>query len=298
MRIGSQTWATDFADYDNDGDLDCFVMNHYTSSFVMENNGDGTFTDVTATSGLTADDLGLFGIQTVFRDFDNDGFVDLLIAGSAQRLFKNNGDSTFTRVQNPFTSNAMESCAVGDLNADGYLDIYAGYARIFNSPSDIDDVLFMNDGGTNNSFSVLLEGTDSNINGVGARVELHGSWGVQIREVRAGESYGIMNSFRQHFGIGSETTIDSLVVKWPSGTVDELLNPDINAQITLSEGVAVSEPLLLGDVDTNGVVDFNDIPMFVVVLLGNVFQSEADCDESGMVDFNDIPVFVDILLNG
>ena len=54
----------------------------------------------------------------------------------------------------------------------------------------------------------------------------------------------------------------------------------------------------MGDVDTNGVVDFNDIPMFVVVLLGNVFQSEADCDESGMVDFNDIPVFVDILLNG
>ena len=293
LRIGSQTWATDFADYDNDGDLDCFVMNHYTSSFVMENNGDGTFTDVTATSGLTADDLGLFGIQTVFRDFDNDGFVDLLIAGSAQRLFKNNGDSTFTRVQNPFTSNAMESCAVGDLNADGYLDIYAGYARIFNSPSDIDDVLFMNDGGTNNSFSVLLEGTDSNINGVGARVELHGSWGVQIREVRAGESYGIMNSFRQHFGIGSETTIDKLVVKWPSGTVDELLNPGINAQITLSEG---SNPVvLLGDCNLDGNVNFLDISPFINILSTQDFFAQADCNQDGGVNFLDISPFIGIL---
>ena len=57
-------------------------------------------------------------------------------------------------------------------------------------------------------------------------------------------------------------------------------------EFVVVNSVAVSEPILLGDVDTNGVVDFNDIPMFVVVLLGNVFQCEADCDESGMVDFN------------
>ena len=53
----------------------------------------------------------------------------------------------------------------------------------------------------------------------------------------------------------------------------------------------------LGDVDQDGVVDFNDIPAFVSVLLGNLFQCEADCDENGMVDFNDIPAFVDLLLN-
>ena len=53
----------------------------------------------------------------------------------------------------------------------------------------------------------------------------------------------------------------------------------------------------LGDLDRDGFVDFNDIPIFVNVLLGNMFQCEADCDENGIVDFNDIPVFVDILLN-
>ena len=151
----------------------------------------------------------------------------------------------------------------------------------------------MNDGGTNNSFSVLLEGTDSNINGVGARVELHGSWGVQIREVRAGESYGIMNSFRQHFGIGSETTIDKLVVKWPSGTVDELLNPGINAQITLSEG---SNPVvLLGDCNLDGNVNFLDISPFINVLSTQDFFAQADCNQDGGVNFLDISPFIGIL---
>ena len=293
LRFGDQTWATAFADYDNDGDMDCFVMNHYTPSYLMENNGDGTFTDVTATSGMTSGDLNLFGIQSVFRDFDNDGFVDLLLAGSDQRLFKNNGDGTFSRLPNPFTSNAMESYAVGDLNSDGYLDIYAGYANIFNSPSNIADVLFMNDGGTNNFFDVLLEGTDCNANGVGARLELHGPWGTQIREVRSGESYGIMNTLRQHFGIGSATTIERLVVRWPSGAVDELLNPDINQQITLVEGSTV---VLLGDCNLDGGVNFADISPFIGVLSSKAFLSQADCNEDGMVSFSDIQPFIEILL--
>lgn len=53
---------------------------------------------------------------------------------------------------------------------------------------------------------------------------------------------------------------------------------------------------ILGDVDMNGVVDFNDIPEFVTVLLGNMFQCEADVDQNDLVDFNDIPLFVEILL--
>ena len=243
LNIGAQTWATDFGDIDNDGDLDCFVMNHDVPSQLLVNNGDGTFTDVTATSGMTASDLAFYGIQCAFRDFDNDGFVDLLVAGDEHRLFHNNGDGTFTRMANPFNSDEMESFAIGDLNSDGYLDIFAGYAFLFNSPSSTNDDLFMNDGGTNNFFSVLLKGTDSNVNGVGARLELYGSWGVQIREVRSGEAYGIMNSLRQHFGIGSATAITKLVVRWPSGTVDEWDNPAINQLANLVEASTIPEPI-------------------------------------------------------
>ena len=102
-----------------------------------------------------------------------------------------------------------------------------------------------------------------------------------------------MNSFRQHFGIGSETTIDSLVVKWPSGTVDELLNPNINAQITLSEG---SNPVvLLGDCNLDGNVNFLDISLFINVLSTQDFLAQADCNQDGGVNFLDISPFIGFL---
>ena len=234
LKIGDQTWSTDFADIDNDGDMDAFMLNHYSPSLLFVNNGNGTFSDVTTESGLDQN-MDLFGIQGIFRDFDNDGFVDLVVTGTEHRMFKNDGDGTFTEIANPFTSNWMESLAIGDLNSDGFLDIYAGYANLFTTPSTIDDQLFMNQGNANNWIQIDLEGTVSNLNGIGARVELHGSWGVQIREVRSGEGYGIHNSFLQHFGIGSASQITKVVVNWPSGIVNEILNPSSNQVLTIIE---------------------------------------------------------------
>ena len=236
LNDGAQSWATDFADIDNDGDLDCFILNHDVDSCLMRNNGDGTFTDITAAAGFSSSDLNFIGIQCVFRDFDNDCFVDLLVTGSQHRYFKNNGDGTFTRITGLFGSNDMESCAVGDLNGDGYVDIYGGYAFLYNSPSNTPDALFMNNGGTNNYFAVELEGITSNINGVGARVELIGSWGKQIREIRAGEGYGISHSHTAYFGIGIANEIERLIIRWPSGTVDVVDNPTINSKLSLVEG--------------------------------------------------------------
>ena len=235
LKLGDQSWSADFADIDNDGDMDCFILNHYTPSLLFENDGSGVFTDITATSGM-ASNLNFFGIQAIFRDFNNDGFVDLLISGTEDRLFMNDGDKSFTEVVDPFTGDDMESFAIGDLNNDGFLDIYAGYANLFTSPSTIDDILFMNNGGSNNYFIANLVGTSSNINGIGARLELHGSWGIQIREVRSGEGYGIMNSLNQHFGLGTANQITKLVINWPSGTVDEINNPSINQILSITEG--------------------------------------------------------------
>ena len=58
--------------------------------------------------------------------------------------------------------------------------------------------------------------------------------------MRSGESYGTMNSLETHFGIASETTITRIVVRWPSGLVDELVNPAINQSHLIVEG---SNPL-------------------------------------------------------
>ncbi|MEI6409977.1 MAG: FG-GAP-like repeat-containing protein [Bacteroidota bacterium] len=243
LRIGSQSWTADFGDIDNDGDFDCFITNHDVTSQVLENDGAGHFTDITVAAGMNNVITGL-PIQGVFRDFDNDGFVDILVAGSAQYLFRNNGNKTFTKIANPFDNNVMESYAIGDLNGDGFQDIYASYATIYTDPTSINDVLWMNNGNGNHFFGLNLRGVQSNRNAVGARVTLYSALGTQIREVRSGESYGIMNSMQMNFGLAQETVVDSVVVRWPSGIVDKLYQPAINQYLTLQEGGCLLVPVM------------------------------------------------------
>ncbi len=234
LKIGWQSWTSDFNDIDNDGDLDVFLTNHDFANIILENDGAGHYTDIS-----TGQNIGIastsFPLQGVMRDFDNDGFMDILVSGSAHHLYRNLGDGTFEEVNGLFDNNAMESFALGDLNNDGFVDIYGGYANIYTNPSDIDDVIWMNNANDNNWFGVNLEGVISNKNGVGARVEIYGDWGIQIREVRAGESYGIMNSFKQNFGIGTSTEISHVVVKWPSGIISVIENPGTNEYLDIIE---------------------------------------------------------------
>lgn len=237
LKIGDQTWLTDFGDIDNDGDLDAIVINHGTGPNLMRNNGNGTFTEVTAGSGLlpTLSPQDFYGIQGFFRDFNNDGHLDLMVSGDNHYIFYNNGNGTFQNAANPFNSNQIQSFSVGDLNHDGFLDIYAGYASGLNSPTSTRDRIWLNQGNSNNFLNIQLKGTQSNINGIGARVEIYGAWGIQIRDVRSGEGYGLVNSFTQHFGIGVNTEVDRVVVRWPSGAVDEVFNPEINQFLQIVE---------------------------------------------------------------
>lgn len=248
----AQSWAAAFEDIDNDGDLDCVVVNHDISSKIYENNGNGTFTDITAGSGIAneLDDLGEGGIQVMMEDFDNDGFIDLFITSRYTShkhiMFKNNGDKTFSVMpNNPLNAGtkSIQSAAVGDLNNDGFIDIMAGFATGYNSYSSNPDILFLNNGNTNKWSEITLQGGPSNRNGIGARIEIYGDWGKQIREVRSGESYGTMNSLMTHFGLGTATEITKIVVKWPSGTVDQFFAPNINEHLTLIEGATLGTNL-------------------------------------------------------
>ena len=238
LRPKRQSWSTNFEDIDNDGDLDAVMVNHDESSQIYENNGNGTFTDITASSGVASElnSMGL-GIQVMMEDLNNDTFIDIILTSTNQNhlVLLNDGDKTFTPLANPFpTSNdEIQSAAVGDLNNDGFIDVIAGYATGFNNASNIDDQIFMNDGNDNNWIKINLEGVESNINGIGARVEIQGAWGSQIREVRAGESYGTQNSLISHFGLGAATVIETIIVTWPSGIVDTI-EEDIDSNITIT----------------------------------------------------------------
>ncbi len=219
MDDNAQSWATIFEDFDNDGDFDAFTVNHDFENRFYENNGLGVYTDIIGTTGINPTDLGAWENQGA--DFNNDGFVDIL-SELSRELYINNGDMTFTGIDLPF-----DEGAIGDFNNDGFLDVVKS------------GNLWINDGNSNNWVKIGLEGVDSNLNGIGARVEIFGDWGTQMREVRSGQGFSHMSSLICHFGIGTSVSIDKVVIHWPSGTVDEFLNPDINTQHIFLEGDSI-----------------------------------------------------------
>lgn len=240
LRSGAQGWSSDFADFDNDGDLDAMVLNYDVNSHLFNNNGSGVFTDVISTSGIgTTEDF--FGMNVVCEDFNNDGYIDIFISGdNVHKMYINDGDFTFTLDNNglPYGTYKVTSQALGDLNNDGKVDMYASYCNVYNNPSSTrqDKMFFNNVSNGNHYISFRLQGVVSNRAGIGAKIKIYGPWGVQTREVRAGEAYGINNSFIKHFGTGTSTGIDSAVIIWPSGIIDYLPYTNTDQVMHIIEG--------------------------------------------------------------
>jgi hypothetical protein len=181
----------------------------------MKNNGNGTFTDATAGTGW--DTNTSTSIEHIAYDFDNNGFVDVM--GGGNKIMYNQGNGTFV----PFT-HGFDVSAVGDLNNDGFLDFQSG------------NTIRISSGNSNKWLKLNLRGIQSNSNGIGARVEIYGSWGKQIRDVRSGEGFKYMSSLNVHFGIGTATSIDQVIVRWPSGIVDTYNQVSPNQKLSVVEG--------------------------------------------------------------
>jgi len=243
------------ADYNGDGRLDIFKTNFSDdTSTLYRNNGDGTFEDVTSAAGL-----GLYtkylGWGTMFFDFDNDGWPDLLLVnghvypevdkqhlGSSYQepriLYRNLGNGTFADISEsagPAITAIASSrgLAIGDLWNDGKLS--AVISNMNGPPS----LLVNQVRSPNHWITFRTIGTKSNHDGIGARITVKAGSRVLVNEVRSGSSYISNSDMRVHFGLGSATKLDFVQVRWPGGETEQFGNLKIDQINEVDEGTGV-----------------------------------------------------------
>ncbi len=240
------------ADFNGDGKLDIFKTNFSDDTATLyRNNGDGTFDDVTFAAGLGLHTQYL-GWGTMFFDFANDGWPDLLLVNGhvypevdkqhlgsnfmePRILYRNNGNGKFTDVSDiagPAINVASSSrgLAIGDLWNDGRLE--AVISNMSAAPSLLENQLRS----PNHWIAVRTVGTKSNRDGIGARISVNIGPRTLVDEVRSGSSYISNNDMRVHFGLGPATKIDWLQIRWPSGLIERFTDIAVDKIHTLNEG--------------------------------------------------------------
>jgi hypothetical protein len=224
-----------WADIDGDRDMDLFVAND--GADVMYLNDSGVFAEVTGVSGVG--DTGS-GSGCTFLDYDRDGDQDLIVVtGTALLMYLNDGAGTFVEVADliGMSGGLGAGVACGDIEGDGDQDVYVSCTNY------VDDQLFANAGNGNTWLNVSLRGSFNDKNGIGARMEAWVGNRVYLRDVVAGAGFCSQNSIESEFGLMRETSVDSLIVRWPDGRRSKLLNISADQSIVISDGGFLAVPV-------------------------------------------------------
>ena len=224
-------------DYDNDGRVDIFITNFSLEiNSLFHNNGDGFYTMTTFENGLADPSFSKLGFGTQFLDADNDGILELFVANGhvwdnvskitpslsyKQRCqifgktdtgkFRDLSETAGSFFQRPMVARGV---AIGDYNNDGATDILvtscAESVVLLRNDSQITST-------KNNWVKIRLVGTESNRDGIGAKVWVHTNQTTQFKEVTCGGSYASDSDHNLIFGIGTQETLQSIKVQWLSG---------------------------------------------------------------------------------
>ena len=236
--------GTAVGDYNNDGLLDYYVTNIRFNHLMVNQGHEKPFVDKAKELGM-----GFVSISwgANFADFDHDTDLDLFVANGdlnpndvpmADFYFENN-DGHFTDEARKVGLNDYglgRGSAVFDMDNDGDLDILVVNQKpVLTSPVTSVTRLYRNDSVVGNWVKVMLKGVDAESHGLGSRVEVVIGGKKMIREIDGGSSHLSQNSIVAHFGLGTATVIDSVIVQWIGGNKQVLLNQKVNSVLTIIE---------------------------------------------------------------
>lgn len=232
-------------DFDRDGDLDMYISGGLEGNALLENTGDGYYTNIT-TELVTMNEVCWSG---QWLDVDADGWEELhVITGVADfiefpqvlNIFNDEPDELFLNDEGELTvpgslfqsgSTLSYASAVGDYNGDGFIDFVSH--KIGTAPE-----IRRSIPNGNQVMRILLHGTASNADAIGSKIELWAGEDYWYRETYCGEGYLAQNSRWEHFGLANHTTIDSIRVNWPIGGTETWFDVPVTPALELTEGLS------------------------------------------------------------
>jgi hypothetical protein len=251
--------GVDSADYDNDGWPDIAKTNFSDdTNNLFHNDHTGEFTDLAGPANFGPVSSPFLGFGVKFVDIDNDGWKDIFVANGhvnpqvdqysfgvtyAERplLFRNLGKGKFEEIGlKAGSALTRHYVARGAAAADFFND---GREDLLVSVLDGPPLLLRNQIRRQGHWlRIKTVGVRSNRDGFGARVEIKSGGFTQAEEVRTNASFESASDPRLHFGLGSASLVDSIVVRWPSGAVDRIGPQRADQQIVIEEGKGLVIP--------------------------------------------------------
>ncbi len=223
-------------------------------------NDDGQFVASAPEAGF---EVATSARSVVAGDFDNDADIDIYavstsaVVNNPNVLYLNDGSGHFTRAVGTGAEGPVDgrgdSVSMADYDNDGFLDLFVSNGKdkapfYYDGPY----VLFRNLGNDNHWLQLDLTGTASEIQGIGAKILLTTATGTQMRLHGNSNNARSQHMTRSHFGLGSASIVDEILIDWPSGRQQKL------HAVAADQILAVTEPAAETDSDNDGVFDALD----------------------------------------